>query len=418
MSEDKVVTLGGFEEGSKQRRKVYDTDGICPTLQAAMGCGGGNNPFVLEMKLLGNIYGCTGGNYAGNVYDSNGLAPTLMTMQGGNRQPMVLEVKEVNENEIDNPLKGISRNGWHFEQNVYSEKSKLIRTIKAGGGSGNIPKVISEKKVEEMNEQKLDPKWIFEVDGEKYYIRIRKLTPKECFRLMGFNDEEYEKAAYKKEIINIGDILCNAKLKGVIEKRSQSDMEIYALNIINALSVMGITLTNGMKFLKMPENEKNQNVNIVIEKLGKPAHSECVINTIKCLENTEMLCTLMNEIDQNHTAIIGLGKGGSTNTGKYMKITSEGNLNLMRLFIILMVLELITELKICTFTLQKLHIQGNTPICVNYEKCMVKMQLSGLKMENISINNSSTQLYKQIGNSIVVDVLEAIFGELFKDEQG
>lgn len=364
MSEDKVVTLGGFEEGSKQRRKVYDTDGLCPTLQAAMGCGGGNNPFVLEMKLLGNIYGehC-GTGYVGNVWDSNGLAPTLMTMQGGNRQPMVLEVKEVDK-------------------------------------------------------QKLDPKWIFEVDGEKYYIRIRKLTPKECFRLMGFNDEEYEKAAYKKEIINIGDILCNAKLKGVIEKRSQSDMEIYALNIINALSVMGITLTNGMKFLKMPENEKNQNVNIVIEKLGKPAHSECVINTIKCLENTEMLCTLMNEIDQNHTAIIGLGKGGSTNTGKYMKITSEGNLNLMRLFIILMVLELITELKICTFTLQKLHIQGNTPICVNYEKCMVKMQLSGLKMENISINNSSTQLYKQIGNSIVVDVLEAIFGELFKDEQG
>lgn len=196
MSEDKVVTLGGFEEGSKQRRKVYDTDGLCPTLQAAMGCGGGNNPFVLEMKLLGNIYGehC-GTGYAGNVWDSNGLAPTLMTMQGGNRQPMVLEVKEVNENEIDNPLKGISGNGWHFEQNVYSEKSKLIRTIKAGGGSGNIPKVISEKKVEEMNEQKLDPKWIFEVDGEKYYIRIRKLTPKECFRLMGFNDEEYEKAA-------------------------------------------------------------------------------------------------------------------------------------------------------------------------------------------------------------------------------
>ena len=141
MSEDKVVTLGGFEEGSKQRRKVYDTDGLCPTLQAAMGCGGGNNPFVLEMKLLGNIYGehC-GTGYAGNVWDSNGLAPTLMTMQGGNRQPMVLEVKEVDK-------------------------------------------------------QKLDPKWIFEVDGEKYYIRIRKLTPKECFRLMGFNDEEYEKAA-------------------------------------------------------------------------------------------------------------------------------------------------------------------------------------------------------------------------------
>ena len=25
--------------------------------------------------------------------------------------------------------------------------------------------------------------------------RIRKLTPKECFRLMGFDDEDYEKAS-------------------------------------------------------------------------------------------------------------------------------------------------------------------------------------------------------------------------------
>lgn len=26
-------------------------------------------------------------------------------------------------------------------------------------------------------------------------MRIRKLTPKECWRLMGFKDEDYEKAA-------------------------------------------------------------------------------------------------------------------------------------------------------------------------------------------------------------------------------
>lgn len=30
---------------------------------------------------------------------------------------------------------------------------------------------------------------------EKGQYRIRKLTPKECFRLMGFTDEDYEKAA-------------------------------------------------------------------------------------------------------------------------------------------------------------------------------------------------------------------------------
>ena len=31
---------------------------------------------------LGNIYGFTGGNFAGNVYSKEGIAPTLQTMQG------------------------------------------------------------------------------------------------------------------------------------------------------------------------------------------------------------------------------------------------------------------------------------------------------------------------------------------------
>jgi hypothetical protein len=44
-------------------------------------------------KRLGNLYGCTGGNYAGNVYAVNALAPAIMTAQGGGRQPHIV-VKE------------------------------------------------------------------------------------------------------------------------------------------------------------------------------------------------------------------------------------------------------------------------------------------------------------------------------------
>lgn len=39
----------------------------------------------------------------------------------------------------------------------------------------------------------LEP-WVWEVDGVKYLIRIRKLTPRECWRLMGFTDEDFNKA--------------------------------------------------------------------------------------------------------------------------------------------------------------------------------------------------------------------------------
>lgn len=41
-------------------------------------------------KRIGNIFGATGGNHAGMVFDKNYLAPTLSTMQGGLRQPLVI----------------------------------------------------------------------------------------------------------------------------------------------------------------------------------------------------------------------------------------------------------------------------------------------------------------------------------------
>ena len=90
-----------------------------------------------EVKKVGNIYGFTGGNFAGSVWDQEGASPTISTMQGGGQEPMIVEVKMS----------------------------------------------------EELN------KWVWEIDGVKYLIRIRKLTPRECWRLMTFSDEDFDKAA-------------------------------------------------------------------------------------------------------------------------------------------------------------------------------------------------------------------------------
>lgn len=76
-----------------------------------------------------------------------------------------------NQGVVLNPLKDKTEYGWHFEQNVY-DSNGISRSVKAGGGSGNIPKVIEKQP----------------------QLRIRKLTPKECWRLMGFSDEAFEKA--------------------------------------------------------------------------------------------------------------------------------------------------------------------------------------------------------------------------------
>lgn len=43
-----------------------------------------------------------------------------------------------------------------------------------------------------MDEKTKD--WIFEVDGNLYCIRLRRLTPKECWRLMDFKDNDFKAA--------------------------------------------------------------------------------------------------------------------------------------------------------------------------------------------------------------------------------
>ena len=99
-----------------------------------------------------------------------GIAPTLRSSRSGLKTVVTPkeESGEVNQGVVINPLKGKTEYGWHFEQAVYDSQG-ITRTVKANGGSGNIPKTI---------------------EG----LRIRKLTPLECWRLQGFTDEQFYKA--------------------------------------------------------------------------------------------------------------------------------------------------------------------------------------------------------------------------------
>lgn len=52
---------------------------------------------TIKINKLGNLWGATGGSFAGNIYGVNGLAPTVNTAGGGYREPMILEVYETND---------------------------------------------------------------------------------------------------------------------------------------------------------------------------------------------------------------------------------------------------------------------------------------------------------------------------------
>ncbi|MBO03009.1 MAG: hypothetical protein CMG35_10240 [Candidatus Marinimicrobia bacterium] len=74
------------------------------------------------------------------VYSDQGKAPTLTA---SNKEQMI--ETSTSDNGITNIKKGTSGKSWFFEQQTYSKDSKKTRSLKAGGGSGNIPKVLETK---------------------------------------------------------------------------------------------------------------------------------------------------------------------------------------------------------------------------------------------------------------------------------
>ena len=53
-----------------------------------------------RIERLCNIYGHTGGSFAGNVYGINGVAPTINCAGGGNRMPVILIVEDEDKDNL------------------------------------------------------------------------------------------------------------------------------------------------------------------------------------------------------------------------------------------------------------------------------------------------------------------------------
>lgn len=122
------------------------------------------------VKQLGNLSDSNsfGGNpQTGRVYSDDGISPTLNTMQGGGREPKVM-VKEATEKGYDIATVGDSIN--------ISQPNSTTRRGRVGHGVANTLVTGSEQAT---------------LTSE---YRIRKLTPRECWRLQAFPDEIFDKA--------------------------------------------------------------------------------------------------------------------------------------------------------------------------------------------------------------------------------
>ena len=101
-------------------------------------------------------------------YNTDGIAPTLNSMQGGGREPKIA-IKEATKKGYTLATVGDSVNYTYPNSETRRGRvgKQIAQTLQAGAVTQGT------------------------VTND---LRIRKLTPKECFRLQGFTDEQFHKA--------------------------------------------------------------------------------------------------------------------------------------------------------------------------------------------------------------------------------
>ena len=158
---DNKETFGG----NPQRGRVYNSEGLSPALNCMR--GGGLEPKIAVREATKQGYAIAEQGDSVNV-----TYPDSKTRRGrvGKQVAQTLQAGEVNQGVIINPLKDKTYKSWRSEQNVF-DSNGITRSLKAS--LGGTPEIINKK----YNQ-----------------LRIRKLTPLECWRLQGFKDEQFYKA--------------------------------------------------------------------------------------------------------------------------------------------------------------------------------------------------------------------------------
>ena len=119
------------------------------------------------IKQVGNLLNTTsfGGNpQRGRVYSADGVSPTLTCSGGGGAQPKIIEKPK-------NKIQNFGNMSAYTNDNTVWETG-IARTLTAS--NYKHPQKVASKK--------------------KNKIKIRKLTPLECFRLQGFTDKQFKAA--------------------------------------------------------------------------------------------------------------------------------------------------------------------------------------------------------------------------------
>lgn len=196
VNENVVKQVGNISEcngnwKNPQVGRIYDPDGCSPTLNT---CGGGSHePKILQVGKLNS-------SQDGIVVSDKGIAPTHTAGHGNT--PKVLETPDYSYCLDANYYKGTT-----IEQYVDKHRRQLVSEVNSGTTWKNdvikVGKTVSKNNKSHQKDDVISPEGIattllstdYKQPKQIYLndlsIRIRKLTSKECFRLMGFSDKDF-----------------------------------------------------------------------------------------------------------------------------------------------------------------------------------------------------------------------------------
>lgn len=173
--------------------KPRDVNGTASTLRANSALAPTDNT-ILETNRCIQVGSLNYYNYdkMNRVYSKGGCSPALEIMQGGNRQPKIAVpiayVKEATKKGYVEPNE-LSHSEWkqqmhkRFIEDSNSEVSGVFTNQSQSFGYRPPMKGYSKTLKANVHDA-----------GVVESFRVRKLTPKECYRLMGFTDEQFDRS--------------------------------------------------------------------------------------------------------------------------------------------------------------------------------------------------------------------------------
>ena len=177
---------------SYQKDAIYNQNGIINSLLSTDYKQPKQIIDTAILKQIGQIYGTEKepNPQAGRIYDTKCLSPALDTCNGGNRMPKILQIKEINSSQDAVMILSDGTAPTHTvgQNNIFKiiEIPETSYCLDANYYKGTTIEQYLEKKRRQL---------IFENTYDEPFIRIRKLTPRECWRLMGLTFEDCDKAS-------------------------------------------------------------------------------------------------------------------------------------------------------------------------------------------------------------------------------